>query len=55
MYVLCNSCQKVTEISNSQGCEQDQKNTFRTEDSIESLIGTKFLDHRTLIDHNWHK
>jgi hypothetical protein len=37
---------------NSQGCEQDQKNKFRTADSIGPLIGTKFLDefeihHRT--------
>jgi hypothetical protein len=32
---------------NSQGCEHDQKNKFRTEESIGSLIDTKFVEHRT--------
>jgi hypothetical protein len=32
---------------NSQGCEQDQKNKFRTEEPIGSLIGTRFSDHKT--------
>jgi hypothetical protein len=31
----------------SQGRDQDQKNKFRTEESIGSLIDTKFVEHRT--------
>jgi hypothetical protein len=31
----------------SQGREQDPKNKFRTEESIGSLIETKFVEHRT--------
>jgi hypothetical protein len=30
-----------------QGREQDPKNKFSTEESIGSLIGTKFVEHRT--------
>jgi hypothetical protein len=32
---------------NSQGREQDQKNKFRAEESIGSLIDTKFVEHKT--------
>jgi hypothetical protein len=32
---------------NSQGCEQDQKNKFRTENSIGPLIDTKLVGHIT--------
>jgi hypothetical protein len=38
---------------NSQGCEQDQKNKFRTEDSIASLIGTKYLDEFEIHQELW--
>jgi hypothetical protein len=33
--------------SKTHGCEQDQKNKFRTEELIRSLIDTKFVEHRT--------
>jgi hypothetical protein len=31
----------------TQGCEQDQKNKLKIEESIESLIGTRFVGLRT--------
>jgi hypothetical protein len=54
MHMLRNTYSKSDIYFSSQSCEQDQKNKFRTEDSIGSSIGTKFLDefeihHRTLI------
>jgi hypothetical protein len=39
----------------TQGCEQDQKNKFGTEESIGYLIGTKIRGARNVIDHNEHK
>jgi hypothetical protein len=47
---ICDQCMLKSNIyfnSKTHGCEQDQKNKFRTEDSIGFLIGTKFVEHRT--------
>jgi hypothetical protein len=54
MYMLCSACSKATFILIHKVVSNTRKNQFRTEDSIGSLIGTKFLDefeiyHRTLI------
>jgi hypothetical protein len=54
MHMLCSACSKATFILIHKVVSKTRKNQFRTEDSIGSLIGTKFLYefeiyHRTLI------
>jgi hypothetical protein len=49
---LPNACAKQCMLKsniyfNSQGREKYQKNKFRTEESIGSLIDTKFVEHKT--------
>jgi hypothetical protein len=51
---ICSACSKATFNFNSKahGCEQDQKNKFRTEELLRSLIVTKFFGAQNLIGLN---
>jgi hypothetical protein len=49
MQMPCSACSKATFILIHKVVSKTRKNKFRTEDLIGSLIGTKFLDHKTLI------
>jgi hypothetical protein len=44
MHMLCSACPQATFILIHKVVSKTRKNEFRTEDSIGSLIGTKFLD-----------
>jgi hypothetical protein len=59
MHMLCSACSKVTFILLHKVASKTKKNKLRNEESIGSLISTKFLDefeihHRTWFDHNQH-
>jgi hypothetical protein len=47
MHILCNACSKVTFILLHKVASKTKKNKLRNEDSIRSLIGTRFSDQRT--------
>jgi hypothetical protein len=47
MHMLCSACSKVTFILLHKVASKTKKNKLSNEDSIGSLIGTRFSDHKT--------